>query len=118
MACSPSSVPGIFTNTFGRAALRWSSFAWVTVAAPSWASSGETSIDTNPSKPAVRWWTGAKTSAARTMSCRASSKSSSSPERPARASLPISASYAPVREMAPSRIVGFEVSPVTESCST
>ena len=54
IAGRPSFVPGILINRFGRAARACSSFAAARVLAVSWASSGETSSDTQPSTPLVR----------------------------------------------------------------
>ena len=54
MAGKPSGVPGILMNRFGRSARANSSFAWASVLAVSCASSGDTSRDTQPSRPLVR----------------------------------------------------------------
>ena len=54
MAGNPSLVPGILMNRLGRPARAYSSLAAAMVLAVSWASSGETSSDTQPSTPLVR----------------------------------------------------------------
>ena len=54
MAGRPSLVPGILMKRLGRSARAWSSLAAATVRDVSWASSGETSSDTQPSTPRVR----------------------------------------------------------------
>src|SRR4029077_12910155 len=56
--------------------------AAASVAAVSWASSGETSNDVQPSTPLVLLWIGLKISAARVMSSHANSKKSASPDLP------------------------------------
>ena len=53
MAGMPSCVAGILIMTFGRPTWPWSSAAWRTVSSVSWARSGETSSETNPSRPPV-----------------------------------------------------------------
>ena len=83
IAGSPSGVPGIFTNRFGRSACLWICNASVIVPAVSLASSGDTSIDTQPSTPAVRSNSGRNRSAARRRSSSASSTNSASLQTPA-----------------------------------
>ena len=51
IAGTPAAVAGTLTNRFGRAIRSCSARAAVTVAAVSWAISGATSIDANPSPP-------------------------------------------------------------------
>ena len=51
IAGTPSGVAGIFTMTLGRSRRSWSWRAWATVPSVSAASSGDTSMDTNPSAP-------------------------------------------------------------------
>ena len=82
MAGSPSCVPGILMNRFGRAAFAKRSLAAAMVLAVSWASSGDTSRETQPSTPSVRSQIGRKTSAARRRSSSAISKKSASPDLP------------------------------------
>ena len=82
MAGSPSLVPGILMNRFGRPARACSSLAAARVLAVSWASSGDTSSDTQPSTPSVRSQIGRNRSAARVRSSSASSKNSASPDLP------------------------------------
>ncbi len=82
MAGRPSFVPGILMKRFLRAARPERSFAAASVLFVSYASSGETSSDTQPSTPSVRSWTGRKRSAARVRSSSASSKKSPSPDLP------------------------------------
>ena len=54
MAGMPALVAGIFTRRFSRPTVSYSFWASATVASVSCASSGDTSIDTRPSKPPVR----------------------------------------------------------------
>ncbi len=54
MAGNPSFVPGILMNRLGRFARAYKSFAAAIVLAVSWASSGDTSNETQPSTPFVR----------------------------------------------------------------
>jgi hypothetical protein len=82
MAGTPSFVPGILMKRFGRPARANSSLAAASVLAVSWARSGDTSSDTQPSTPAVRSLIGRNRSAARVRSSSASSKKRSSPRRP------------------------------------
>ena len=53
MAGRPSLVPGILMKRLGRPARTWSSLAAATVPIVSFASTGETSSDTQPSRPFV-----------------------------------------------------------------
>jgi len=78
---------------------------------------GETSSDTDPSTPAVRSWIGRERSAARVRSSRASSKKSSSPRRPfaSFSAMAVALSASVLYRVV--EIVGFEVSPVTDSSS-
>ena len=82
IAGSPSGVPGILMNRFGRAARAYRSRAASRVAAAFRASRGETSSDTHPSTPSLRSWMGRNRSAACVRSSRASSKKSASPDFP------------------------------------
>src|SRR5256886_8130695 len=79
MAGSPSLVPGILMRRFGRPARACRVLAAASVLAVSWASSGDTSNDTQPSTPRVRSQIGRNRSAARVRSSSASSKNNSSP---------------------------------------
>ena len=65
IAGSPSFVPGILMKRLRRPARAWSSRAAASVVFVSYARSGETSSDTQPSTPAVRSKTGRNRSAAR-----------------------------------------------------
>ena len=77
IACSiagtPSSVPGILTNRFGRSTRFQRSRAWFSVPSVSCASDGSTSSETKPSLPPVDSCTPASTSAASWTSLIASS---------------------------------------------
>jgi hypothetical protein len=84
IAGRPSAVPGILMNRLRRATRACSALAASMVAAVSYASSGDTASDTQPSTPSVRSWTGRKASAARRRSSIASSKKSSSSASPDR----------------------------------
>ncbi len=101
----------------GRAACLWMRSAASSVVLVSFASSGETSMETQPSNPAVRSNTGRNKSAARRRSSSANSTNSSSPFKPACAFWRMPASYAAVLPMASSKMVGFDVRPVTDSSS-
>lgn len=68
----PSGVAGTFTIRLGRSTAAHSRRASAAVAALSWASSGETSMLTNPSAPALSSKTGRRMSAAARMSAMAS----------------------------------------------
>ena len=80
MAGSPSAVPGILMKRLGLPARLWRSTAAARVLFVSWARSGETSSDTQPSTPSVRAKTGWNRSAARVRSASASGKNRSSPD--------------------------------------
>jgi hypothetical protein len=101
-------------NTFGRAACACSLAAISVVLRVSSTRSGETSSEAQPSTPPVRSWIGRNRSAAWARSSTARAKNSSSPDLPARASSAICASYALPAPIAFSKMVGFEVRPVTE----
>ena len=77
--------PGNLDEQVAAASALVESLAISTVFDVSYASSGETSSETQPSTPSVTSWTGRKRSAARLMSSIASSKKRSSPERPSAA---------------------------------
>ncbi len=94
IAGSPCSVPGILMKRFGRPARACRSFACASVVLVSYASSGETSSETQPSTPQVRWWIGRKRSAASVRSSSASSKKSLSPDLPSLSFLRMAGSYA------------------------
>ena len=81
-------------NRFGRAALAWSRAASRIVPAVSSARSGLTSIETKPSTPLVRSYTGRNRSAAFVRSSSASSKNVLSVSWLEAASFAIAASYA------------------------
>jgi hypothetical protein len=81
------------------------------------ARSGDTSSDTQPSTPSVRAKTGWNRSAARVRSAKASGKNRSSADLAADADRDTSSSYMALFLIALSKIVGFEVSPVTERSS-
>jgi hypothetical protein len=68
MAGRPSIVAGILIITLGRSTRRRSSRAADSVPAVSRAKVGETSTETNPSRPSVAVWSGAKASQAARMS--------------------------------------------------
>ncbi len=74
MAGTPSAVAGIFTNRLGSSIRVWSWRAAAIVAAVSWASSGATSTDTNPSVPPLASNTGRRTARASMMSVTTSSQ--------------------------------------------
>ena len=95
---------------------RWRSRAAASVLSLSWASSGEISSDTQPSTPSVRAKTGRNSSAARVRSASASSKNRSSPTRRRRhpGDVPVLGRAVLI---ALSKIVGLDVSLVTESSS-
>jgi hypothetical protein len=117
MARTPSRVPGILINKFGRRARSNNSLAAETVQAVSWANSGETSNETQPSTLLVPSWVGRKKPAARVTSSSASSRKSGSTDSPSRSFSRIGASYSLLFLMTWSKIVGFEVSPVIDSSS-
>ena len=113
-ATAPSVVPGTLIMTFGRDTVFQSRCASAIVAAESCAAAGETSIDTKPSWPFAASYTGRKMShAARTSSVSTSSNISHAVQLPA-ASLSC-ASYAVPCASAFSKIVGFDVIPVSAS---
>jgi hypothetical protein len=85
-----------------------------TVLAVSYASKGDTSNDTQPSTPFDWLWTGWNKAAARVRSSSANSKKSASPDFPRVNFSRIEASYAVLFLMAWSKIVGFDVKPVTD----
>ena len=92
-------------------------FAASMVAFVSLAMSGDTSIETQPSIPRVRSNSGRNRSAARRKSSSASSTNKVSPDKPPRAFCRMLWSYREEPPMASSKIVGLEVSPVTDSSS-
>src|SRR6185312_16390816 len=114
IAGRPSLVPGILIRRLGRAARANRSLAAESVLAVSCASVGDTSNDTHPSTPFVSSKMGRKRSAARVRSSRASSKKTSSLDSCFANFLTIVASYAVLFLIAWSKMVGFEVSPVTD----
>ena len=83
IAGTPSGVPGILTNRLARSPCRWMRAAASMLPAVSAASSGDSSIDTQPSTPSVASNTGRNRSAARRRSSSASSMNSASPDSPA-----------------------------------
>jgi hypothetical protein len=87
--------------------------AWI-VPRVSLTSSGDTSSDTQPSTPPLASCAGRNMSAACCRSSTASAKNRSSVERPSRAICAIASSYASPWPIAFSKIVGLDVSPVTE----
>ena len=95
-------------NKFGRPARSNNSLTAETVRAVSWASSGETSSETQPSTPLVRSWVGRNKSAARVISSSASSRNSGSTVSPSRSFSRIAGSYAVLFLMAWSKIVGLK----------
>jgi len=117
MAGRPSLVPGILMSTFGRPAARADLARRRACSRCRKARSGDTSSDTHPSTPFVLSQMGRKRSAARVRSSRASSKNSGSPALPSLTFWRIAASYAALFLMAWSKIVGLDVSPVTDSSS-
>src|SRR6266404_1954477 len=117
MAGSPSFVPGILMRRLGRKARACRDLAAAMVLWVSYARSGETSSETQPSTPRVRSQVERNRSAARVTSSSASSKNSSSPDLPSLIFLRMAASYAVLFLIAWSKMVGFEVSPVTDSWS-
>ena len=102
---------------FRRDARACRSRAAASVLLVSWASVGETSSDTQPSTPCVRSQIGRNRSAAQVRSSSASSKNKPSPDLPSLAFARMAESYAELFLMAWSKMVGFEVSPVTDSSS-
>ena len=80
IALRPAVVPGILMKRFSRSALACSAAACSIVASSSSASSGETSSEAQPSTPAVRSWTPAKSVVASCRSATASSKKTLSSE--------------------------------------
>ena len=117
MAGTPSGVAGIFTITLGRARRPWSWRTWATVPSVSAASSGDTSIETNPSAPPAASCAGRRMSAAVPTSAMSSSQPISSLARPCLASEWMTPSYSLPAEIAFSKIVGLEVTPRIPSSS-
>jgi hypothetical protein len=83
MAGRPSTVAGILMSRFGRSTVSHSRFAIVVVRAVSRAAPGSTSIETRPSTPSVRSWTGRSTSHASRTSVVVRAKTVSSTSAPA-----------------------------------
>ena len=85
-------VPGILTKRLSRAACAWSFATDAVVAAASSARSGDTSSDTQPSRPPLARWIGANSAAALRKSSIASVKNSASSSRSPGAALAIASS--------------------------
>ena len=109
IAPSPGTVAGIFTKRFGRSTSSVRSFACSKVASRSYARSGSTSSETNPSTPSVRSQTGRRRSHARLMSSTASAKKTSLVSSERSSSSRSCSSYQSPVDSAFSKIVGFDV---------